>query len=655
MTIHVLLIDDSDDDALLIQRHFRRAGIDITAERVETAGQLADALRRPPDVVICDYNMPAFSAHGALEQIHEAGLDVPFVLVSGQVGEETAAALMKAGAHDFMLKDRLARLVPAVQRELRDAADRRQRRAAQAALRVSEERFRLLAEHAQDIIFRYRRTPTEVLFPAPGNSDGTENPGPGGAVEYLSPAVQDIIGYTPDELYADPALIFALVEPEDRAVFEGSWRFGEPAALTVRWRRRDGGVVYLEQRAAAVRDDAGSIVAVEGILRDTTERMLADEERQRLEHQLRQNERLDSLGQLAGGVAHDFNNLLAVIVGYCDMVAESLADDDPGQADVEGIRKAADRGAALIRQLLIFSRLEPSRLERVDLNAIVEDTREILSRTLGEHITVVTRLDEGLKAVQADRSKMEQVLFNLILNARAAMPNGGLLTIETANADDSVLLSVADNGHGMDPEVAGRAFEPFFTTRPKGEGTGLGLATAYGAVINAGGSIDLSSEPGAGTTVTIRLPALLEPAGGHGEAAPEAGDAEPAPGDTGSAVLLVEDEDAVREVTLRQLARVGYRVRDIASPLEAVRVFSDDPQAVDLLLTDIVMPGMSGTQLASRLRAIRPDLPVLFMSGYTSGPAPGGHELPSDGSLLHKPFDRSALLAAVRQALRNAQ
>jgi PAS domain S-box-containing protein len=655
MTIHVLLIDDSDDDALLIQRHFRRAGIDITAQRVETAGQLADALRRPPDVVICDYNMPAFSAHGALELIHEAGLDVPFVLVSGQVGEETAAALMKAGAHDFMLKDRLARLVPAVQRELRDAADRRQRRAAQAALRVSEERFRLLAEHAQDIIFRYRRTPAEVLLAAPGPSDGAQDPGPRGAVEYLSPAVQDIIGYTPDELYADPALIFALVEPEDRAVFEASWRFGEPAALTVRWRRRDGGVVYLEQRAAAVRDDAGSIVAVEGILRDTTERMLADEERQRLEHQLRQNERLDSLGQLAGGVAHDFNNLLAVIVGYCDMVAESLADDDPGQADVEGIRKAADRGAALIRQLLIFSRLEPSRLERVDLNAIVEDTREILSRTLGEHITVVTRLDERLKAVQADRSKMEQVLFNLILNARAAMPNGGLLTIETANADDSVLLSVADNGHGMDPEVARRAFEPFFTTRPKGEGTGLGLATAYGAVINAGGSIDLSSEPGVGTTVTIRLPALLEPAGGHGEAAPEAGDAEPAPGDTGSAVLLVEDEDAVREVTLRQLARVGYRVRDIASPLEAVRVFSDDPQAVDLLLTDIVMPGMSGTQLASRLRAIRPDLPVLFMSGYTSGPAPGGHELPSDGSLLHKPFDRSALLAAVRQALRTAQ
>jgi CheY-like chemotaxis protein len=250
---------------------------------------------------------------------------------------------------------------------------------------------------------------------------------------------------------------------------------------------------------------------------------------------------------------------------------------------------------------------------------------------------------------------MEQVLFNLILNARAAMPDGGLLTIETANADDAVLLSVADDGHGMDPEVAGRAFEPFFTTRPKGEGTGLGLATAYGAVINAGGSIDLSSEPGAGTTVTIRLPALREPAGGHDEAAPEAGDAEPAPADTGSAVLLVEDEDAVREVTLRQLARVGYRVRDIASPLEAERVFSDDPQAVDLLLTDIVMPGMSGTQLASRLRAIRPDLPVLFMSGYTSGPAPGGHELPSDGSLLHKPFDRSALLAAVRRALRSAQ
>jgi PAS domain S-box-containing protein len=626
MPIHLLLVDDSDDDAVLIQRHFRRAGIDVTAERVDTGAGLAAALRRGvPDVVICDYNMPAFSADEALAQIHADGIDVPFILVSGEVGEETAAALMKAGAHDFVLKDRLARLVPAVERELREAADRRQRRAAQSALRISEERFRLLAEHAKDIIFRYRPDPP--------------------AVEYLSPAVEEILGYPPDELYADPGLLFSLVEPDDRCQFESTWRSAEPAALTVRWHRRDGGLVYLEQRVAAVPGPDGAVVAVEGILRDTTERILADQDRRRLEHQLRQNERLESLGHLAGGVAHDFNNLLAVILGYCDIVAESLPPDDPGRADVEGIRKAAERGAALTRQLLIFSRLEPSRLETVNLNSVVSETHDLLKRTLGEDVTVITRLAGDLHTVRADRSKMEQILLNLVVNSRTAMPDGGVLSIETANADGAVVISVTDDGHGMTPDVVQRAFEPFFTTRPKGQGTGLGLATAYGAVTDAGGSIDIESEPGVGTTVRIRLPATT----GADDQPEDAGDEIPV--GAGESVLLVEDEDAVRRVVLRQLGSSGYRVREAASPHEALRLFTADPQAFDVLLTDVVMPGMSGTQLASRLRERRPDLPVLFMSGYTTGPAPGGYELPRDGSLLHKPFQRSALLTALRRTL----
>jgi len=627
MAIHLLVVEDSDDDALLIQRQFRRVGIEVTAERVDTAAGLSAALRhRLPDVVICDYNMPAFSAHEALDQIRADGLDVPFILVSGEVGEETAAALMKAGAHDFVLKDRLARLVPAVERELREAADRRQRRAAQSALRISEERFRLLAEHAQDIIFRYRREP---------------QPG----IEYLSPAITDIIGFCPDDLYADPDLLFSRVEQDDRAAFEASWRFAAPDPLTVRLRRRDGGLVHLEQRAAVVHDQDGAVVAVEGILRDTTDRILADDERRRLEHQLRQNERLDSLGHLAGGVAHDFNNLLAVILGYCGMVADSLPEDDQAQADVEGIRTAAERGASLTRQLLIFSRLEPSRLETVDLNAVVCETQELLSRTLGEDITVVTALANDLHQVTADRSKMEQVLLNLIMNARAAMPDGGELGIETVNDESDVVLSVRDEGHGMEPEVVRRAFEPFFTTRPKGQGTGLGLATAYGAVVDAGGRIDIDSTPGVGTTVRVRLPAAV-----RAKPAPAQVDEE-LPAGHGERVLLVEDEDAVRDVVLRLLKRSGYKVRDVGSPFEALEIFTLGAHRFDMLLTDVVMPGMSGTQLASRLRELRPDLPVLFMSGYTTGPAPGGHELPSDGSLLHKPFDRSSLLTAVHRTL----
>jgi hypothetical protein len=631
--IRLLIVEDSDDDALLILRQFRRAGVEVSSERVETADGLSEALRRfAPDVVICDYNLPSFSAHEALEHVRgAAALDVPFILVSGEVGEEAAAALMRAGANDFVLKDRLTRLVPAVERELREASERRQRRAAQAALRDSEERFRLLAEHAQDIIFRYRWEPEP-------------------AVEYVSPAVTSILGYSPEELYAAPSSLLSLVEPADRATLEASWRSPAPDPVTVRWLRRGGATAYMEQRAAAVRDTSGNVVAVEGILRDTTERVLAEQERQRLEHQLRQNERLDSLGHLAGGVAHDFNNLLAVITGYCGMVAESLPEDDPAQADVDGIRKAAERGASLTRQLLIFSRLEPSRPETVDLNAVVSETRQLLSRTLGEDIEFVTELAPDLRTVTVDRSKMEQVLLNLIMNARAAMPGGGELTIRTVNApNDTVALSVTDVGHGMEPEVARRAFEPFFTTRPKGQGTGLGLATAYGAVTDAGGTIELDSQPGRGTTVRVCLPAGQEQP--DAAAAPAAGP----PTGNGESVLLVEDEDAVREVVLRILTRSGYRVREVGSPLEALRIFTAGTDQFDVLLTDVVMPGMSGTQLASRLRELRPALPVLFMSGYTMGPAPGGQELPGDGSLLHKPFDRPALLTALHRVLQAAR
>jgi PAS domain S-box-containing protein len=630
--IQVLIIDDNPDDAVLIVRRLTRAGMPVSHIRADTAAGVAAVLdKRAIDVVISDYNMPGFRAEEALEQVRAVDADIPFILVSGQVGEETAAALMRAGVRDFVLKDRLTRLAPAVHRELLEAADRRQRRRAEAALRDSEERFRLLAEHAKDIIFRYR------LVPEPG-------------MEYLSPAAEPVLGCGPEQFYADPELHLRLVEPEDRPLLEQSWRSGQPGTLTVRWRCADG-TIWTEQRAVAITDDAGQVIAVEGILRDTTEQVIAEQERADLERQLRQAERLDSLGQLAGGIAHDFNNLLAVISGYADMLSEELAAGHPGRQDLDGIKQAAARGSALTRQLLIFSRLEPSQPEVLDLNAVVADTQRLLSRTIGEDIDVTTDLDPHLSPVTMDRSKLEQVLMNAVMNARAAMPSGGHLIIATnvgtdANAGTpTACLTVTDTGCGMAPEVAARAFEPFFTTKGRGQGTGLGLATAYGAVTEAGGSIGLDSRVGHGTTLRVCLPA-----GAEASPEPEPVAARPSAA-TGEHILVVEDEDAVRDIVCRILRKAGYQVHSAPDPLQAVKLCAEDTAPIDALLTDVIMPGMSGTQLAAELRRRRPELPVLFMSGYTSGPAPGGQELPPDAPLIRKPFETDTLLRELRRVL----
>ncbi len=513
------------------------------------------------------------------------------------------------------------------------STDITERSRAEAALRDSEERFRLLAEHAQDIIFRFR------LGPEP-------------AMEYLSRAVEAITGFAAEDFYADPGLIMSRVEPADRPAFERSWRTPRSGTISFRLRRRDGEVVWIEQRASAVAGADGGLAAVEGILRDVTERVAAEREHAELEQQLRQSERLDSLGQLAGGIAHDFNNILAVISGYADMLADELGDSHPSLPDAAGIKQAAARGAALTRQLLLFSRSEPSQAELLDLNAVASEMMRLLARTLGEDIELGTALLPGLPPVVMDRSKLEQVVMNAVLNARAAMPSGGRLTISTGlehdgGGGDQVCLAVTDNGCGMTPDVVARAFEPFFTTKGRGSGTGLGLATAYGVVTDAGGTITLESEPGRGTTLRVRLPAGAEDASGVIPAAPvaavQAGD--------GRRILVVEDEEQVRDIVCRLLRKAGYRVFAAPHPAEALRMCRDDGLEFDVLLTDVIMPGMSGTQLCAELRRDRPGLPVLFMSGYTSGPAPGGQEMPADAPLIRKPFEAQTLLNEVHRVV----
>jgi PAS domain S-box-containing protein len=441
-------------------------------------------------------------------------------------------------------------------------------------------------------------------------------------------------------------------------------------------RRKDGSEFPAEASFGAVR--GGEVTVVVATVRDVTDRYIAGmesdlvkahAEREELEARLEQAQRLESLGQLAGGVAHDFNNLLAVIVNYAAFVAEEIelaavADPDRWHSvarDVQQIQRATDRGIALTHQLLAFGRREVVRPKVLSLNTVVRDVEQLLRRSLGEHVRLVTSLAPGLWPVIADPGQMEQVLVNLAVNARDAMPSGGILTVDTANvvlvervegARPSLLpgryvrTRVQDTGMGMPKDVAAHAFEPFFTTKPKGEGTGLGLATVYGIVKQAGGDVRIHSEQGVGSTFHVLLPATDE-----ADPQPEEDSPEIARLGQGETILVVEDEPAIRDVTRRILGRRGYQVLMAATGAEALVIAAEHDGAIELLMTDVIMPKMQGKEVAERLRVARPAMKVLFISGYARPVLANSGTLDPGVVLLEKPFSESTLLTAVRQVL----
>jgi len=396
----------------------------------------------------------------------------------------------------------------------------------------------------------------------------------------------------------------------------------------------------------------------------------ADAERAAAQDRLRHAERMESLGQLVGGIAHDFNNLLNVISCFADLIAEEIAglaaeDGRLGSVagDVEQVRGAAQRAIRLTRQLLIFARSDVVHPEVLSLNDIIAGLEQLLRRTLGEHISLNTAPADGLWPVKADAGQLEQVLVNLAVNARDAMPGGGKLTIDTANitvdetyADNRpglkpgryARLRVSDTGTGMPPEVLARVFEPFFTTKPAGKGTGLGLATFYGIITGADGYPQIYSEPGFGTTITGLLPAT-----GEKTARSEAPPAE-TPRGRGETILLVEDEASLKDLASRILTRNGYHVRAASTAAEAPSIAGDTGQPIDLLLTDVVMPEMLGNEVAGRIQVIRPALPVLYMSGYAQPILDTHGALANQIDLLEKPFTEATLLTRVRRAIDNA-
>ncbi len=384
-------------------------------------------------------------------------------------------------------------------------------------------------------------------------------------------------------------------------------------------------------------------------------------QRKQLEEQLMHAQKMEAVGRLAGGVAHDFNNMLTVITGYNRMILDELSPLDPLRGYAEEILKAADRAGAITNQLLAFSRRQIMQPRVINLNTLIQQTDKMLRRLIGEDIELMLGLNSDVGNIRADPGHVEQAIVNLAVNARDAMPTGGRLTIETANVHldenyvrthlgvtpgDFVMVAVSDNGHGMDAETRRRIFEPFFTTKEKGRGTGLGLATVYGSVKQTGGDIWVYSEPGKGTTFKLYFPRVAEAVSEEGTAGPE----QPTTS-VGETILVVEDEKAVRELTVRILQQLGYRVLTASGGDEALKISHAHTGRIALLLTDVVMPGMSGRQLADALTITRPDIKVLYLSGYTENTVVHHGVLNAGVEFLPKPFSREVLAKKLRELL----
>jgi two-component system cell cycle sensor histidine kinase/response regulator CckA len=507
--LRVLIIEDNEDDAALTLRELRRGGYAPAYERVETPEAMRAALEKQPwDIILADYTMPYFNAPAALEVLKEKELDVPFIIVSGSIGEDIAVAAMKAGTNDYLIKGNLARLVPAVERELREAARR--------------------------------------------------------------------------------------------------------------------------------------------------------QEHKRVEAQLLQSQKMEVVGRLAGGVAHDFNNLLTVILGYSELAEEMLNQDDVALAYLRNVGQAAERAAGLTRQLLAFARQQVIEPKVIHINDLILNLDKLLRRLIGEDIELVTLPAPNLGQVKVDPGQIEQVLVNLAVNARDAMPEGGKLTIETAPAildeeyarqhaevapGEYIMLAVSDTGIGMDETIQAHVFEPFFTTKEPGKGTGLGLATCYGIIKQSNGYIWLYSEPGRGTTFKIYLPRVEDTV-----VSPQRDTRSTTPYGT-ETILFVEDEPMVRDISVQALRMQGYTVLEAVNGHEALRVAEEYEGDIHLLVTDVVMPQMGGTELAKRLPATYPDIKILFTSGYTDKAIVHHNVLAPGIAFLQKPFTPGTLTSKVREAL----
>jgi PAS domain S-box-containing protein len=635
--LRVLLLEDSQSDAELLELTLQRAGYLTRLTRVENEPAFRAALSEGGwDLVVADYNLPAFSGLGALSIYNQSGLDAPFFLVSGTVGEELAVHAMRAGAHDYLLKDSLVRLGPAVARELREMESRRQRKADLDKLVSSEERFRLLIENSCDLI-------TEI--------DGQ------GRICYASPNHEAITGYAQEHLLGQLALSF--VHGDDVPQVQAQVRQGLTES-TFRCRFADGTFHWLDASGRSFRlsDQRERSVVVS---RDVSERIAAQNLQREREEQLRRAQRLEALGRLAGGIAHDFNNILTATVAFTEMIHQDAGDADAVRAHAQELERAHGRAADLVRQILAFSRQQKVALQPTQIGAVIAEALRLVRSSIPSTIGLELIGDTQRLQVMADSGQIHQVIMNLCTNAAHAVGDAlGHISLKVDECEltavqaqrlgelrpgNYVRVSVRDNGKGMSDSVLERVFEPFFTTRPPGQGTGLGLSVVHGIMRDHAGTIAIQSVLGSGTEVTLYFPKYQGTVQGEARAANEYVRGK------GEHVLLVDDEVALCKSLGLVMERIGYRVTAIASPTLALSRFREAPEAIDVLVTDLTMPEITGVELARLVLSIRPSLPVVLLSGFAGNKLT--EQLGDTGirEVLGKPVRTAVLAQSLRRAL----
>jgi two-component system, cell cycle sensor histidine kinase and response regulator CckA len=632
--IRVLLVEDNPGDARLVGEMLREVP-DLDIHHVDRlAAGLEHLATRKVDVVLLDLGLPDSQGLDSLRAIVGSGCAAPVVVLTGHDDEALGRQAVREGAQDYLVKGRVAEY--ALTRAVRYAIERKR---AEETLAQSERKYRGLFEDAGDAIF-IADAKTAIILDANKRAE-----------KLLGMPRREIIGMNRADLHPKTDE-FAR---EFRSHVEAGMVTDAESVVV------DGKGRRIPVRINATTFELGGRKVIQGIFRDISERKHAEKERGRLEDQLRMSQKMEAIGSLAGGIAHDFNNLLSVILSYTGFAMDALRNGDPVKDDLLEVQKAGDHAATLTRQLLAFSRKQVLQPETLDLNGIAAGTEKMLRRILGEDMDFVQVLAPDLGPVRADPGQIEQVLMNLAVNARDAMPDGGKLTIETSNVEIDeeyaalhagvkagayVQLAVSDTGCGMDETTRAKIFEPFFTTKENGKGTGLGLSMVYGIVKQSGGDIWVYSEPGRGSTFKIRLPRELSATAAKSSAPSVVKRA------TGTeTILVVEDERALGKVARRTLEAAGYTVLAAVDGEEALGVSARNAGDIHLLLTDVVMPRMSGRALAEELAKARPTMRVLYMSGYTDNAIVHHGVLDEGTHFLAKPFSATVLARKVREAL----